>query len=176
MYRLHKWSGILATALAAAHYLVKIGKPLLLALFEPVPKTPRATAWLDMFRGSAKDIGEWAVWILVALVVLTLWRRFPYHLWRQVHRIAAVVFLVVAFHGVVLTPAAWWWQPAGWLVAAATAVGSVWVGAIGRPAVRRHSVADLQGRGGLAPPRRPVRLPDGRSPRRRASLHGIGCR
>lgn len=141
MYRLHKWSGILATALAAAHYLVKIGKPLLLALFDPVPKTPRATAWLDMFRGSAKDIGEWAVWVLVALVVLTLWRRFPYHLWRQVHRIAAVVFLVVAFHGVVLTPAAWWWQPAGWLVAAATAVGSVCAvmaltGLIGR--ARRH--------------------------------------
>jgi len=141
MYRLHKWSGILATALAATHYLVKIGKPLLLALFDPVPKTPRVAAWLDMFRGSAKDIGEWAVWILVALVVLTLWRRFPYHLWRQVHRIAAVVFLVVAFHGVVLTPAAWWWQPAGWLVAVATAVGSACAvlaltGSIGR--ARRH--------------------------------------
>lgn len=125
MYRLHKWSGILAAVLAAAHYLIKLGKPVLLALFDPVPKTPRAAALLDMFRGSAKDIGEWAVWILAALVLLTLWRRFPYHIWRQVHRIAAVIFLVVAFHGVVLTPAAWWWQPAGWLVALCTAVGSV---------------------------------------------------
>jgi predicted ferric reductase len=59
------------------------------------------------------------------MVLLTLWRRFPYHIWRQVHRIAAVIFLVVAFHGVVLTPAAWWWQPAGWLVALCTAVGTV---------------------------------------------------
>ncbi|ADP16592.1 oxidoreductase FAD-binding domain protein 3 [Achromobacter xylosoxidans A8] len=125
MYRLHKWSGILAAALAAAHYLIKLGKPLLLALFDPVPKTPRAAALLDMFRGSAKDIGEWAVWILAAMVLLTLWRRFPYHIWRQVHRIAAVIFLVVAFHGVVLTPAAWWWQPAGWMVAICTAVGTV---------------------------------------------------
>ncbi|MBO1012608.1 ferric reductase-like transmembrane domain-containing protein [Achromobacter sp. SD115] len=125
MYRLHKWSGILAAALAAAHYLIKLGKPLLLALFDPVPKTPRAAALLDMFRGSAKDIGEWALWILAAMVLLTLWRRFPYHIWRQVHRIAAVIFLVVAFHGVVLTPAAWWWQPAGWLVAICTAVGTV---------------------------------------------------
>ena len=125
MYRLHKWSGILAAALAAAHYLIKLGKPLLLALFDPVPKTPRAAALLDVFRGSAKDIGEWAVWILAAMVLLTLWRRFPYHIWRQVHRIAAVIFLVVAFHGVVLTPAAWWWQPAGWLVALCTAVGTV---------------------------------------------------
>ncbi len=125
MYRLHKWSGILAAALAAAHYLIKLGKPLLLALFDPVPKTPRAAALLDMFRGSAKDIGEWALWILAAMVLLTLWRRFPYHIWRQVHRIAAVIFLVVAFHGVVLTPAAWWWQPAGWMVAICTAVGTV---------------------------------------------------
>lgn len=125
MYQLHKWSGILATVLAAAHYLIKLSKPLLLTVFDPAVKTPRAAALLDMFRGSAKDIGEWAVWILVALVVLTLWRRFPYRVWRQVHRIAAVIFLVVAFHGVVLTPAAWWWQPAGWLVALATGVGSV---------------------------------------------------
>lgn len=141
MYRLHKWSGILATALAAAHYLIKIGKPLLLMAFDPATKAPRAAAWLDVFRGSAKDIGEWAVWILVAVVALTLWRRFPYHLWRQVHRIAAVLFLVAAFHGVVLTPAAWWWQPAGWLVAVATAVGSACAvlaltGNIGR--ARRH--------------------------------------
>lgn len=125
MYQLHKWSGILASVLAAAHYLIKLGKPVLLALFDPVPKTPRAAALLDMFRGSAKDIGEWAMWILAAMVLLTLWRRFPYHIWRQVHRIAALIFLVVAFHGVVLTPAAWWWQPAGWLVAVCTAVGTV---------------------------------------------------
>lgn len=125
MYRLHKWSGILATGLAAAHYLIKLGKPVLLAFFDPVAKTPRAAALLDAFRGSAKDIGEWAVWILVALVLLTLWRRFPYHVWRQVHRIAAVMFLVVAYHGVVLTPAAWWSQPAGWLVGVATGVGTV---------------------------------------------------
>jgi len=125
MYRLHKWSGILATALAAAHYLVKLAKPLLLVVFDPVAKTPRAAAMLDLFRGSAKDLGEWAVWILLAMMALTLWRRFPYHVWRQVHRIAAVIFLVVAFHGVVLTPAAWWWQPAGWLVGVATAVGTI---------------------------------------------------
>ena len=81
MYRLHKWSGIMAAALAAAHYLIKLGKPQLLALFDPVPKTPRAAALLDVFRGSAKDIGEWAVWILAAMVLLTLWRRFPYHIW-----------------------------------------------------------------------------------------------
>jgi len=146
MYRLHKWSGILATALAAAHYLIKIGKPLLLMAFDPVAKTPRAAAWLDVFRGSAKDIGEWAVWILVIVVALTLWRRFPYHLWRHIHRIAAVVFLVTAFHGVVLTPATWWVQPAGWLVAVATAVGSacaLWAltGNIGR--ARRHRATVL---------------------------------
>ncbi|MNL05211.1 Methane monooxygenase component C [compost metagenome] len=141
MYLLHKWSGILATALAAAHYLIKVGKPVLLVFFDPAVKTPRAAALLNVFRGSAKDIGEWAVWILLAMVLLTLWRRFPYHVWRQVHRIAAVIFLVVAFHGVVLTPAAWWWQPAGWLVGVATAVGTVCAvlaltGNIGR--ARRH--------------------------------------
>ncbi|WP_313067609.1 ferredoxin reductase family protein [Achromobacter animicus] len=148
MYRLHKWCGILATALAAVHYLIKLAKPLLLAIFDPVPKTPRAAAMLDVFRGSAKDLGEYAVWILVAMVLLTLWRRFPYHVWRQVHRIAAVIFLVAAFHGVVLTPAAWWSQPVGWLVGVATAVGSVCAvmaltGRIGRARRYKGTVLDV---------------------------------
>ena len=149
LYRLHKWSGIAATALVAAHYLIKLAKPLLLAVFDPVAKTPREAAWLDVFRGSAKDIGEWALWILLAMVALTLWRRFPYHVWRQVHRIAAVIFLVAAFHGVVLTPAAWWWLPAGWLVGAATAVGTVCAvlaltGNIGRARRYKGKVLDVQ--------------------------------
>lgn len=149
MYQLHKWSGIMAAVLAAAHYLIKLGKPVLLALFDPVAKTPRAAALLDVFRGSAKDIGEWAVWILLAMVVLTLWRRFPYHIWRQVHRIASVIFLVVAFHGIVLTPAAWWWQPAGWWVAACTALGVVCAvlaltGNIGRARRHKGQVLDVQ--------------------------------
>lgn len=149
MYRLHKWCGILATGLAAAHYLIKLGKPLLLAFVDPVPKTPRAAAMLDVFRGSAKDVGEWAIWILVAMVLLTLWRRFPYHVWRQVHRIAAVIFLVAAFHGVVLTPAAWWGQPAGWLVGIATGVGMVCAlmaltGRVGQARRHRATVLDVQ--------------------------------
>ncbi len=76
-----------------------------------------------MFRDAAKDVGEWSVWILGIMLVITLWQRFPYHVWRYAHKVLAVIYIVIAFHGVVLAPAGWWLQPAGVLLAVATVAG-----------------------------------------------------
>ncbi len=123
MYRLHKWAGIWAIALALSHYLLDLSKDLLLVFFERGVKEPRIETFLEMFRGAAKDLGEWSVWILGVMLVITLWQRFPYHIWRYAHKALAVIYLVIAFHGVVLAPAGWWTGPAGLLLAVSTIIG-----------------------------------------------------
>ena len=81
--------------------------------FEREVKGPRIETFLEVFRDAAKDIGEWSVWILGIMLIITLWQRFPYHLWRYAHIALAVFYVLIAFHGVALAPAVWWTEPAG---------------------------------------------------------------
>ena len=82
MYRLHKWAGIWAISLGISHYLLKLSKSVLREFVERGAKEPRIETIFDMFRGAAKDVGEWSVWILGIMLIITLWQRFPYHIWR----------------------------------------------------------------------------------------------
>ena len=124
MYHLHKWAGITATGLVVAHYLLKLAKSPMLTLFAEPEKGQRIKTFLEVFRHPAKDLGEWSFWILIIMILLALWHRFPYHIWRYAHKALAVLYLVVVFHGIVLTPAEWWLQPAGVLLAIASILGS----------------------------------------------------
>lgn len=123
MYRLHKWAGIWAIGLAAAHYLIDLSKDLLRMFFERGVKGERVETFLEVFRSAAKDLGEWSMWILAIMLVLTLWQRFPYHIWRYTHKALSVIYLVIVFHSIVLAPAGWWLAPAGVLLALTAAVG-----------------------------------------------------
>lgn len=124
MYHLHKWAGISAVGLAVAHYGIKLAKGPMLMLLAEGAKEHRVKTFLEVFRGSAKDLGEWSVWIFAAMILLALWQRFPYHLWRYVHKALAVFYLVIVYHGIVLTPPQWWLQPAGLMIALASVLGS----------------------------------------------------
>ena len=106
IYRLHKWAGIGAIVLSLLHYGTQLSKDLLIALVGRPVRGPRADWWLNTFRHLAEDMGEWAVWFLAAMLVITLWQRFPYHVWRYLHKLLAGVYLVLAFHAVVLVPPA----------------------------------------------------------------------
>ena len=64
-----------AVAAALRHAAVK---DLLIALVGRPVRGPRADWWLNTFRHLAEDMGEWAVWFLAAMLVITLWQRFPY--------------------------------------------------------------------------------------------------
>ena len=70
--------------------------------------------WIDL----AKDVGEWAGYILLALVVIALVKRIPYRYFRWVHKAFGAVFLAGAFHGLMLMPTTFWQSPLGWLTAA----------------------------------------------------------
>ena len=87
IYRLHKWAGIGAIVLSLLHYGTQLSKDLLIALVGRPVRAPRADWWLNTFRHLAEDMGEWAVWFLAAMLVITLWQRFPYHVWRYLHKL-----------------------------------------------------------------------------------------
>jgi predicted ferric reductase len=77
--------------------------------------------WIDL----AKDVGEWAGYILLALVVVALVKRIPYRYFRWVHKAFGAVFLAGAFHGLLLMPTTFWQSPLGWLTAAFAAAGVI---------------------------------------------------
>ncbi|EGP47534.1 ferredoxin reductase family protein [Achromobacter insuavis] len=118
IYRLHKWAGILAIGAGAAHWLIKLASTPLKALvgIEGRPARDAVLAMLADSRGLAKDLGEWTIYALLAMLVITLWRRFPYHAWRIVHRAMPLAFLVLAFHTLALAPTYYWTGPTGALL------------------------------------------------------------
>ncbi|EFV86931.1 hypothetical protein HMPREF0005_05968, partial [Achromobacter xylosoxidans C54] len=118
IYRLHKWAGILAIGAGAAHWLVKLASTPLKALVgvEGRPVRDAVLAMLADSRGLAKDLGEWTIYALLAMLVITLWRRFPYHAWRIVHRAMPLAYLILVFHTLALAPAYYWTGPTGALL------------------------------------------------------------
>ncbi|MBN8284387.1 ferric reductase-like transmembrane domain-containing protein [Zoogloea sp.] len=149
LYRLHKDIGIGAGLIVFTHWMLEwLPKNLAKAGFieRPVrgPRPPRGPAdqWVDL----AKDVGEWAGYILLALVVIALVKRIPYRYFRWVHKLFPLVFIAGAYHGLMLMPASFWQQPLGWLTAGMAALGVVpaWLSLLGRIGTRRQYVAHIE--------------------------------
>lgn len=136
-YRLHKWLGIAAALIAIVHWLLEI-----------IPRWMVRQGWLErprrggagaggagggpaMFepfrdwRGLAADLGEWSLYLLLVLVVLALWKRFPYRYFFKTHRLMAGVYLILIFHAVILMNHSYWTAPIGPVLALLMAGGSV---------------------------------------------------
>ncbi|MCW9014573.1 MAG: ferric reductase-like transmembrane domain-containing protein [Gammaproteobacteria bacterium] len=127
IYRLHKWSGILAVGFAVLHWLLEMSDDLFKALAGNGSRTKadELSAFAEPFRDLGEALGEWALYALMALLALTLWKRFSYRLWRPLHRAMPVLYLLLVFHSIVLAPAGYWSQPIGLLMAILFAAGSV---------------------------------------------------
>lgn len=127
IYRLHKWSGILAISFAAAHWLAKLSSGPIKALIGRDGRLPkiRYDGWLEVLRELGKDFGEPALYLVLLMLAITLWRRFPYRTWRHLHRAMPVLYLMLALHAALLSPPDYWTQPVGALLAVLLAVGVV---------------------------------------------------
>ena len=127
VYRLHKWVGILAIGFGASHWLIKQSGGLIKSLIGTAGRLPKIkySGMLEVLRELAADMGEPALYIALAMLVITLWRRFPYHIWRHLHRIMPVLYLMLALHASLLAPPAYWSQPVGLLLAAVLSIGVV---------------------------------------------------
>lgn len=119
IYRMHKWSGILAFVFAAMHWLIEMAEDPIKALAgrSGRVKLDEVSAFPEPLSDLGEGLGEWAFYVLIALVALTLWKRFSYRLWRPLHRAMPVLYLLLVFHTVVLAPADYWNQPVGLLLA-----------------------------------------------------------
>ncbi|WP_022962030.1 ferredoxin reductase family protein [Halopseudomonas pelagia] len=143
MYRSHKWAGILAVVFAAAHWLIEMGDDLIESMFGAADKRhdPDYSGFIDAMRDVAEDIGEFSVYLLFAMLLITLWRQFPYKYWRYIHRGMPALYLLLAFHAAWLAPLQWWQQPIGLLLAILLLGGSIASGlSLAGRVGRRHQV------------------------------------
>jgi len=157
MYRLHKWLGITGLTVAVLHWWWAQGSKWMVGwgwLDKPARKGDPGSSlgpvakWLHSQRGLAEDLGEWAFYAAVILIALALIKRFPYHLFAKVHKLLAVVYLVLVYHGLVLSKFAYWSQPVGWvlalmLVAGSTAAVLVLAGRVGARRKARGRIESL---------------------------------
>jgi len=126
IHQLHKWAGILGAAFAAAHWLIEMSGDLIKAMVGRAGRPPkvRFDGLLETLRDVGEGFGEFALYLVLAMVVLALWKRFPYRIWRQLHHAMPLLYLMLAFHAAVLAPIGWWQQPTGMLLAVLLVAGS----------------------------------------------------
>ncbi len=155
VYRLHKWSGILAISFAAAHWLVEWSSDLLKATIGREGRIPkeRLNGFWEVLRDLAEDMGEWAIYAVLAMLVITLWKRFPYQIWRLLHKVMPVLYLMLVFHAALLSPLDYWVQPVGGLMALLMAGGVMasvlsLTGLIGRPRQVAGTIASVNSSAG----------------------------
>jgi len=125
MYGLHKQLGIAAGLLLACHWLIKLSPKLVMAMEWAAPKLKHGKGAKDPLMSLAKDMGEWAAWAVLAMVILALLRAVPYRLWRKVHKLFAPLYLMGVFHTLILMPKSLWFSPVGALMAALLGIGSI---------------------------------------------------
>lgn len=125
IYRTHKWAGILAVSFAALHWLIEMSDDILKSVIGREGRMPKEkfAGILEILRDLAEDMGEWAIYLVLAMLAITLWKKFPYKAWRFLHRAMPVLYLMLAFHAVLLAPGNYWSQPVGALVAILLAAG-----------------------------------------------------
>ena len=77
VYRLHKWTGIAAALAAVGHWGAKELGGVIKSAWGRTGKPEHAEvlAWLTDARGFAKDLGEWAFYLLLAMSALLLLSR-----------------------------------------------------------------------------------------------------
>lgn len=154
VYRTHKWAGLLSGGWALTHWLIEMSDDVLKAWIGREGRLPREHLGgvLDALRDLGKDLGEWAIYALLAMLLITLWRRVPYRYWRSVHRGMPLIYLMLAAHAALLAPTAYWTQPVGALMAGmllAGTYGSVVAlfGRIGSPQAHAGQVIAVVPRG-----------------------------
>ena len=155
MYRLHKWMGIAGLSLSVIHWLIIKGPKWLTnwGLLERRAKEPKVRVpdpeLLQQFflnqRGLAKDMGEWAFYAAIILIVIALIKWFPYRYFFKTHRLLALVYLALAWHAVVLLTYQDWKGPIGVLLAVLLAGGvfSALVVLFRKVAVHRQAMGEV---------------------------------
>lgn len=142
IYRTHKWAGILSVGLAALHWLVEMSDEAIKALWGREGRLTRehGGSVLEAMRDVAEEAGEFAIYALLAMLALTLWKRFPFTPWRYLHKAMPALYLGLAFHAAFLAPIGYWTQPVGLVLGLLITAGAAAsaVALLGRIGIRRR--------------------------------------
>lgn len=118
MQRTHKWTGILTGVFAASHWLIEMGDDVFESVFGEGGSEQNYSGFIEMMRDAAEEVGEFTIYLLFAMLIISLLRKFfPYKFWRVLHRAMPVLYLLLVFHGVWMAPLQWWQQPLGVVMA-----------------------------------------------------------
>jgi len=82
-------------------------------LIKPEGFVSRTLDIVKPVKDPAELAGEWGLYLALALAVLALLGRVPYGRFLQSHRLMPIVFLMMAFHGLVFMPGDFWRGLAG---------------------------------------------------------------
>ncbi|MCG6200288.1 ferric reductase-like transmembrane domain-containing protein [Psychromonas antarctica] len=74
-------------------------------------------------RHLAESVGEWGFYLLVLLIIIALLKSIRYSKFLNTHKIMPVVYLLFAFHTIILTKFTYWQAPIGWVIAILIAGG-----------------------------------------------------
>ncbi|MTW20519.1 ferredoxin reductase family protein [Allochromatium palmeri] len=150
VYRMHKWTAILAVSFAAMHWLLEDCDDLIKSVFGRFgePLEVQFSGLMHELRDVGEELGEIGIYLLLAMLVLSLLKRFPYHLWRHIHRAVPLLYLALAFHATVLAPTDYWSQPLGLLLGVLLVAGSFaavlsLLGLIGRARRARGTILSI---------------------------------
>ena len=79
IYRLHKWSGILAIGFGASHWLLELSSDLIKPLIGSAGRLPKIKyeGLLEVLRKLGDDMGEWALYAALVMLVITLAKPLP---------------------------------------------------------------------------------------------------
>lgn len=125
-YKLHKWSGIIAMVILAFHWMMH-EIPRWLSAWDILPMRKKiasagstdSSLWIEL----AKPTGEWAFYACLIVVILSLFKRFPYTAFSKLHKIFPIIYLFGAYHTLAIIPAQWWQTPAAYIITIITAAG-----------------------------------------------------
>lgn len=136
MYRLHKWLGVTGLVFAITHWWWALGTKWMVG-WGWLARPPRRQGgggqasvgmiegWLRSQKGFVETLAEWVFYAAAILIVLALVKRFRYHLFRKTHKLLAVGYLLLVYHGAVCMKFSYWKQPIGWAMALLMLGGTV---------------------------------------------------
>jgi predicted ferric reductase len=90
MYKAHRHSGMIAFAFMLSHPVFLIVSALPVWDFMKIYILP-GSIW-------AINFGIFALWLFVILLVLTLFIKLPYHIWKRTHQFMVLPYALVALH------------------------------------------------------------------------------
>lgn len=126
VYQLHKWTGIGCGILLFSHWMLEIlPKNLARAgwITGPVRRAAHSVPVGFNLKPLATGIGEWVTYAMLALIIIALLRRFPYHWFRKLHKVFPIAFLLITFHAAVLIPIDRWLSGGGALIVICAVIG-----------------------------------------------------